>query len=148
MCNFAYLLQFISNPQIKTYGAFTVIWKYAQSDKNLSFLKRTFPAEVGQGDPLCLLLQFSSCKQVSFSWSIWCQHFSHFCSLCWWFCCFQATPKHSAEVQTSVLGPRKQWSPLWRKYVAEVSLVQAWAIVKWAWVQCEWTDNIYSLRCL
>ena len=38
ICKYAYPLKFICNPQINTHGDFSVIYKYAQSKKNLSCL--------------------------------------------------------------------------------------------------------------
>ena len=58
ICEFAYLLKFICNPQISTDDAFTVIHGHAQNVKNFESLLSTFPAKVELGS--ALLFSFSS----------------------------------------------------------------------------------------
>lgn len=80
ICKFAYLLQFLCNPQINTCSTFAVICKHAQSDKNVNSPTYVPLAGVEQYNavPSC----FSSHPVNKCPFAVLClrPHFSHFCT--------------------------------------------------------------------
>ena len=75
VCEFTYSLKFMSDPQIDTLGAFTVVHRHTQRGERFE------PAEVQQG-ALCLLVSALRLQTTVFFMACLVSH-SHFCGFCW-----------------------------------------------------------------
>lgn len=142
MCKCAYLLQCISN----TYGTFTLIRKYAQSDKNLRSLKRAFPAEAEQGDPLPSCVSFHPINKCPFHGP---SSATFFTFLRFVFLLLQVTPPApSTLLKCRLSKPKKTVEHPTEKMRGLGKLCSSMSYSNGAWVQCEWINQIYSIRCL
>lgn len=131
ICKFAYLLKFLCNPQINSWGTFTAMGQMigtvlCRMVKMLSHLMQTFPAEIEQSN--ALPSRFSSLTVNKC-------HFSHlFSATVFKLLCFlvaisplKIAPKCSSEVLSRV--PERSTGRLCcasqRKCLCQVSFVQA-----------------------
>jgi len=92
--------------------------------KNLSHLTRTLPDEVR--GMLCLLISALVC--VLFTVYL-VPYLPHFCAFCCWFCCVKWPPSAVVKCCLVFLSARRLWCGLQRKYMCEMSFVQAWILM-------------------
>lgn len=100
ICEFAYLLRFICNPQINSHSTFVVISGHAEC-KKIELPHVQVPSWCQTRQCSAFLFQLLHCKKVSFSWSILCTFFTFLCFLLVNLV-FKKVPKYSAEALFSV----------------------------------------------
>lgn len=128
ICELACSLTLISNPQVNTQDAFTVICAPARRVKNSSLLTLRRPMRLNKEGDNAFLFRLSPCKQASFSESMWWQVFLMFVLLLV-ILLFKVICNCNAECCLVFLSTRRLWRAVRRKYVCWMRVIQAWVTV-------------------